>query len=154
MESFSPSEQLRIIEQGEAAPYVHYPSTPWWYAPAIGAWAAALVLAFSWWRGHAALFAGSLVLLVAIEGVFVVWQKRRHGALPVPGRGRPPAEIASMWRGYVAGMALVIAAVAVTCWLAGIAAGAVVAFVTVTAGIALYEWRYAGAAARVRARLR
>jgi hypothetical protein len=112
------------------------------------------VLTFSWWRVNAALFAGSLVLLVAIEVAFVAWQKRRHGALPRLGHGRPPAEILALWRGYVAGMLLVIAAVALTCWLAGIAAGAVVAFVTVTAGIALYEWRYAGASARVRARLR
>jgi hypothetical protein len=154
MESFSPSEQLRVIKRGEAAPYMTYPPTPWWYFPAIGGWVAALVLTFSWWRVNGVLFVGSLVLLVALEVLGFVWMKRRHGALPLVGRGHAPAEIASVWRGYVAGMVLVIAAVAVTCWLAGFAAGAVVAFVTVTAGLALYEWRYAGAVARVRERLR
>ena len=86
--------------------------------------------------------------------VFVAWQKRRHGALPLPGYGRAPAEIASVWRGYVAGLVVAVAAVAVACWLGGVPAGAVTAFVTVTAGLALYERRYAQAAARVRARLR
>jgi hypothetical protein len=72
----------------------------------------------------------------------------------MPGYGRPPAEIASVWRGYAAGLVVVIAAIAVAGWLGGIAVGAVVAFVTVTAGLAVYEWRYAVAAARVRERLR
>jgi small-conductance mechanosensitive channel len=154
MESTPPAEQLRIIERGEAAPYVHFPPTPWWYFPAVGAWAAALVGAFSWWRVNAALFAGSLALLIALEALFIAWLKRRHGALPLPGHGRPPAEIASVWRGYVAGLALVIAAIAAAWWLGGVAAGAVAAFATVTAGLALYERRYAAAAARVRERLR
>jgi len=154
MESITPAEQLRIIEQGEAAPYVHYPRTPWWYFPAVGAWAAALVGAFSWWRVNGFLFVGSLLLLIALEVLFIAWLKRRHGALPVPGYGRPPAEIASVWRGYVAGLTVVIGAVAAAWWLGGVAAGSVVAFATVTAGLALYERRYAVAAARVRERLR
>jgi len=154
MESISQAEQLRVAERGEAAPYVSFPPTPRWVFPAAGAWAAALVGAFALWRANAALFAGALVLLVALEVLFIAWQKRRHGALPVPGYGRPPAEIASVWRGYVAGLVVVIGAVAVAWWLGGIAAGAAVAFVTVTAGLALYERRYAGAAARVRQRLR
>jgi hypothetical protein len=154
MESIPPAEQLRIIEQGEAAPYIHFPPTPWWYFPAVGAWAAALVGTFSWWRVNGALFVGSLVLLIALEVVFIAWLRRRHGALPIPGYGRPPAEIASVWRGYVAGLVVVIGAIAVAWWLGGTAAGAVVAFATVTAGLALYERRYAVAAARVRERLR
>jgi hypothetical protein len=87
MESTPPSEQLRAAERGEAAPYVRFPPTPWWYSPVVGAWAAAFVGTFA-------------------------------------------------------------------CWLGGVAAGAVVAFVTVTAGLAVYERRYAVAAARVRERLR
>jgi hypothetical protein len=154
MESISPAEQLKVIEQGEAAPYVHFPPTPWWYFPAVGAWAAAFVGAFSWWRVNGVLFVGSLVLLLALEVLFIAWQKRRHGALPMPGHGCPPAEIASVWRGYVAGLVVVIGAVAAAWWFGGVAAGAVVAFVTVTAGLALYERRYAEAAARVRERLR
>jgi hypothetical protein len=146
--------QLRAIEQGEAAPYIHFPPTPWWYCPAVGAWAAAFVGAFAWWRVNGVLFAASLVVLIALEALFIGWLKRRHGALPMPGYGRPPAEIASVWRWYVAGFVAVIGAIAVAWWLGGVAVGAVVAFVTVTAGLALYERRYAEAAARARQRLR
>jgi hypothetical protein len=154
MESIPPHEQLRVIAQGEAAPYISYPPTPWWYSPAVGAWAAAFVGAFAWWRANSPLFIGALVVLIALEGLFIGWLRRRHGALPWPGYGRPPAEIAAVWRGYAVGLAVVAAAVAVSWWLGGVPAGAVVAFVTVTTGLALYERRYAQAAARVRDRLR
>ena len=154
MESTPPSEQLRAIEQGEAAPYIYFPPTPWWYFPAVGGWAAAFVGTFSWWRVNGVLFVSSLALLIVLELLFIGWLKRRHGALPLPGYGRPPAEIASVWRGYAAGMAVVIAVVAAAWWLGGVAVGAGVTFLTVTAGLALYEWRYARAAARVRERLR
>jgi hypothetical protein len=150
----TPEEQLRAIEQGEAAPYISYPPSPWWYSPMVGAWAAAFVGAFAWWRVNGPLFIGSLVVLTLLEGVFIGWLKRRHGALPWPGYGRPPAEIASVWRGYAAGLVMVAAAVGVSWWLGGVPVGAAVAFVTVTAGLAFYEWRYAQAAARVRERLR
>jgi len=154
MESTSPSEQLRAVERGEAAPYISYPPTPWWYYPVIGAWAAAFVGTFSWWRVDGLRFVLSLVLLIVLELLFVAWMKRRHGALPRPGYGRPPAEIASVWRGYVAGLMVVGVAIGVAWWLGGVAAGAAVAFLTVTAGLAFYERRYAAAAARVRERLR
>jgi hypothetical protein len=153
MESSPLPEQLRAVERGEAAPYVRFPPTPWWYAPVVGAWAAALVGTFSWWRVNAALFVAWLLLLIVLEGLFIGWLKRRHGALPMPGYGRPPAEIASVWRGYAAGLVAAIAAIAVAWWLGRVAVGAVVAFVTVTAGLAVYERRYAVAAARVRERL-
>lgn len=154
MESISPSEQLRAVERGEAAPYISYPPTPWWYFPVIGAWAAALVGTFTWWRVNGALFASSIVVLIALEVLFIAWMKRRHGALPMPGHGRPPAEIASVWRGYLAGLLVVVAAIGVAWWLGGVAVGAVVAFLTVTTGLVVYEQRYAVAAARVRERLR
>ena len=153
MES-TPAEQLQAAERGAAAPYISYPPTPWWYFPAIGAWAAAFVGTFAWWRVDGVRFLLSLVLLIALELLFVAWMKRRHGALPMPGRGRPPAEIASVWRGYAAGFLVVIAAIGVAWWLGGIAIGAVTAFLTVTAGLVVYEWRYAAAAAHVRERLR
>jgi hypothetical protein len=153
MESIPPAEQLRVIARGEAAPYVHFPPTPRWYFPAAGVWAGALVGSFSY-RTHIALFAGTLVTLIALEVLLVAWQKRRHGALPLPGYGRPPAEIVSVWRGYVAGMVVIAGAVALAWRLGGIPAGAVTAFATVTAGLVLYERRYARAAARVTERLR
>jgi len=154
MESIPPHEQLRVIAQGEAAPYISYPPTPWWYSPAVGAWAAAFVGAFAWWRANSPLFIGALVVLIALEGLFIGWLRRRHGALPWPGYGRPPAEIAAVWRGFAVGLAVVVAAVAVSWWLGGVPAGAAVTFVTVTTGLTLYERRYAQAAARVRDRLR
>jgi hypothetical protein len=154
MESTSAAEQLRAIERGEAAPYIRFPPTPWWYYPAVGAWAAGFVGTFHWWRVNGVLFVSSLVLLIALELLFIGWMKRRHGALPIPGYGRPPAEIASVWRGYLAGLLMVIAAVAFAWWLSGVAVGAAVAFLTVTAGLAVYEWRYGRAAARLRERLR
>ena len=86
-------EQLQIIERAAAAPYVNYPATPWWYSPLVGLWAAAMIGTFTWWRESTALFAASLAILIALEGAFIAWIQRRHGALPMPGRGTPPAEI-------------------------------------------------------------
>ncbi|MEV6281978.1 hypothetical protein [Kribbella sp. NPDC051770] len=146
-------EQLRNLERAEAAPYVEYPVTPWWYAPAIGLWVAAMIATFTWWRENAALFAGSLAALIVLELVFVTWMQRRHGALPMPGRGKPPAEIGALWGKYFAGLAAVVVAVGLVWWLVGVPAAAVVAFVLVTSGLVVYERRYAVAAARVKERL-
>lgn len=71
VESIPISEQRRALERGEAAPYIHSPRTPWWYSPVVGAWAAAFVGMFSWWRVNGVLFVGSLVLLTAMEGLFI-----------------------------------------------------------------------------------
>ena len=62
--------------------------------------------------------------------------RRRHGALPMVGHGRPPAEIAVLWRGYFVGLAVVVVAVAAGWWTGGVPVAAPVAFVLVTAGIA------------------
>jgi hypothetical protein len=146
-------EQLRVLERAEAAPYVTYPKTPWWYSPVVGLWAAALVGAFTWWRTSAALFLGSLVALVALELWFVTWMRRRHGAMPMPGRGKPPREIAAIWVRYFAAVPIVVVLVALAWWLGGVPAGAGAAFLLVTVGLWYYERRYAVAAAEVRERL-
>ncbi|WP_427889306.1 hypothetical protein ACQHIV_38735 [Kribbella sp. GL6] len=146
-------EQLRIIERAEAAPYVSYPKTPGWYAPVIGLWVAALIGVFTWWRDSAALFFPALVVLIGLEIAFLVWMQRRHGAMPFPGRGKPPREIGRIWKGYFAGVVVVVVVVAAIWWVAGVPAAAVSAFVLVTAGIWYYERRYAVAAAKVRERL-
>ena len=49
---------------------------------------------------------------------------------------------------------VVVAVIGVAWSLGGVAVGAAVAFLTVTAGLVVYERRYAAAAARVRERLR
>ena len=145
-------EQLQIIERAAAAPYVNYPATPWWYSPLVGLWAAAMIGAFTWWRENTALFAASLAILIALEGAFIAWIQRRHGALPMPGRGTPRRRsvgsgAATSWLPVVAGL------IALAWWLGGVPVAAVTAFVVVTAGLAYYERRYAVAAAKVRERL-
>ncbi|GIF69560.1 hypothetical protein Ais01nite_75950 [Asanoa ishikariensis] len=153
MEIAEAREQLRAVERASAAPYVQYPPSPWWYAPAVGAWVAGIVATFVWWRVNAALFLAALGVLIALELVFVFWARRRHGALPFPGRGRPPSEIAAVWRRYLIGALAIVSSVALTWWLTGPLVAAGVAFVLVTGGIAAYERRYARAATEVRSRL-
>ncbi|GEL21900.1 hypothetical protein PSU4_08540 [Pseudonocardia sulfidoxydans NBRC 16205] len=148
-----PRVALDELERAEAAPYVNYPATPWWHFPLMGLWAGAMVGAFVWWRESALLFVGAMVVLVAIETAYLVWLSRTHGALPMPGRGTPPAELAPVWRGYFIGVAVVVVGVGLVWWLLGIAAAAVTAFVLVTGGLAEYDRRYERAAARTRARL-
>jgi hypothetical protein len=153
MESSSAREQLAAAERGAAAPYLTYPRTPWWYAPAVGAWAAAVIGTFVWWRENAVLFTVALAVLIAGECVFIGWMQRRHGALPAPGRGTPPAEIAAVQRGFLLAVPVLVLVVGLVWWLAGVPAAAGTAFVLVTAGLIRYERRYADAAARTRARL-
>ena len=146
-------EQLRIIERAEAAPYISYPKTPWWYPPVAGLWVAGLIGAFTWWRDSGILFVGSLAVLVMLELAFLTWMQRRHGAMPFPGRGRPPREIGAIWVQYFLALPVLVVALGLVWWLAGVLAGAVAAFVLVTAGLWYYEGRYAVAAAEVRERL-
>jgi hypothetical protein len=153
VESTYARTRLAVAERAAAAPYVDYPPTPWWYAPVIGAWTAAVLGTFVWWRENAGLFIAALLVLIALELLFVSWMKRRHGALPVPGRGRPPAEIAAVWRGYMLGVAAIALLVALAWVLGGTLIAAGSAFVLVTAGLIGYERRYAVAAAQVRSRL-
>ncbi|GAA3198903.1 hypothetical protein ACFO1B_02375 [Dactylosporangium siamense] len=153
MESDEVREQLALVRRAEAAPYIDYPPTPWWYSPAIGAWVAGMIGAFTWWRSDAVLFVGTLAALIVLELAFLTWMRRRHGALPMPGRGTPPHEIAAAWRGYAIALPVVVVVVGFVWWLAGVPVAAGVAFVLVTAGLAVYERRYAAAAAKVRSRL-
>ncbi|WP_327637411.1 hypothetical protein OHB24_03185 [Kribbella sp. NBC_00482] len=146
-------EQLRIIERAEAAPYVSYPKTPWWYPPVVGLWAAALIGAFASWRDSSALFFTALAVLIGLEVAFLTWMQRRHGAMPFPGRGRPPREIGRLWNRYFVAVGVVVVIVALAWWLAGVLAAAPTAFVLATAGLWYYERRYAVIAAQVRERL-
>jgi len=146
-------EQLRIIERAEAAPYISYPKSPWWYPPVAGLWVAALIGAFTWWRDNSLLFVSSLAVLLGLEIAFLTWMQRRHGAMPFPGRGRPPGEIRRIWIRYILAVPVLMIAVGLAWWLVSVLAGAVTAFALVTAGIWYYERRYAVAAAKVRERL-
>lgn len=155
MES-SAEDEFAMLERAEAAPYLDYPATPWWYAPAVGLWVAALVGA-SWWAivGEPALFIGAVAVLLVVEGIFLGWMQRRHGAFPfpLPGRGNPPREIVALWRGFGIGVAVIVLLVGLAWWQVGIPLAAAMAFVLVAGGVALYERRYARAVVRARERL-
>lgn len=142
-----------MVERAEAAPYLNYPASPWWYFPAVGLWVAAMIGVFTWWQSNIILFVGLIAALLALEVVFLSWMQRRHGALPMPGRGTPPAEIASAWRRYFSSLPALIAVVALAWWQLGIPAASAVAFVLVTTGLAVYERSYGRAATKARERL-
>lgn len=153
MESSELHAALREAERGAAAPYIAYPTTPWWYPLVLGAWAAAMVGMFVFWRQNGALFFAGIAILISLEVLFLTWLQRRHGALPMLGKGKPPEEIAASYRGYFAGLAVIVAAVALVWLLAGVPAAAATTFVLVSAGLFWYEKVYSAAAERVKARL-
>lgn len=145
--------QSQELERAEAAPYVGLPPSPWWVAPAFGAWFAAYVGAFALWGRREILFVVAMVALSAGVGAFFGWLSRRYGALPLPGRGTPPPEIRSEHRRYGVGALAVLALVAgVWAWV-GVAAASAATFVLVTVAFSWYCARYEQAAARVRERL-
>ena len=144
---------LLAAERAAAAPYIDYPASPAWYAPVTGLWFAAFVGAFTWWRGSTALFVSFLVVLIALEAGFLAWMQKRHGALPMPGTGTPPAEIGRVWRGYYAGCVLVLGLVALVWWQFGVPPAALTTFVLVASALTWYERAYAKAAGSVRERL-
>jgi hypothetical protein len=145
------ADHLAAAERAAAAPYVDYPATPPWYAPAVGAWAGALVGALLLLDEHPVLRVVSLLALVAVESGFIAWYRRYRGTMPT--LRRAPAEMSREFGWYFLGLALVVAVVAAAAlWVSGVLA-AVLAFVLVTVGAEAYERRYARAAAATRARL-
>ncbi len=146
-----PRQQLAEAERAAAAPYVDYPPTPRWYAPAVGAWSAALLAVVTTRTSHHVLAIVMLASLLAAEGAFFAWYRAKRGTMP--SMRQVPTEIrAEMWR-YLVGLAVVVAAVAAAVVLASWVVAAVVTFVLVTAGLTVYERRYERAAAATRARL-
>jgi hypothetical protein len=129
------------------------PPSPWWVPPAFGVWFAAFVGAFAFWRENELAFAAMMIALSAGIGVFLGWLTRRYGALPMPGRGNPPAEIRREYRRYAVGAVVIAGIVACVWWWAGVVAASAAAFVLVTAGLSLYQTRYERAASVVRERL-
>lgn len=130
MESYSEArEALDEMERGEASPYVDYPPTPSWCPPLVGLLAGALVLGIAVLMGSTWL--GCVVIggLVVLEGAFLTWYSRFHGALP--SLRNPPREFRPLLGRLAVGYAGMIATVAVT----------------------IYEKAYAATAARMRARL-
>jgi hypothetical protein len=141
---------LTAAERAAAAPYIDYPPTPRWYPPAVGAWAAALVLTIGV-SDHKVVFIPALLTLLAIEGAFLAWYRRYRGTMP--SMRQVPTEIArAMWQ-YLIALVAVVVAIGIAFQAIGPTAGAIVAFLTVTLALHFYERRYAAAAAATRARL-
>lgn len=148
-----PTERVRELQRAEAAPYVGMPPAPWWVPPFFGAWFAAYVAAFAFWRESQLAFIVVMIVLSAGVGGLLGWLTRRYGALPMPGRGTPPSEIRREYRHYAVGAVVIVGLVACVWWWAGVGAASATAFVLVTAGLRLYQVRYERAAAVVRRRL-
>jgi len=153
MESNEARELARTLERAEAAPYVTYPSMPWWYPSAVGAWFAGMACVLLVGATSDLRITLALLVLLLVELAFFRWYRRKHGAFPLPFHGNPPAEISRVYREYFAGWAVVAAVVALTVWLAGTWPAVVATFGLVTALFAVHEHRYAAAAAAVKGRL-
>lgn len=111
MESHESREMLRTLARAEAAPHLSYPKLPRWAPVVFGAWFAAIAAGL----GHADHTGGKLGLaaLLLVEALFLRWFSRAHGAMPWPGRGNPPTEIARLYdRRYEAAGAAVRARLA------------------------------------------
>lgn len=152
MESEEARELQRTLERAEAAPYLDYPQLPWWYPAAFGAWFAAMAaLLLGYLSDPFGLLA--LVALIGVEIWFFRWFERKHGAMPWPGKGNPPAEIARIHRAYYIGCFAVLFAVALTWWLLGHWPAVAATFILATGGFWLYDVRFEAVAERVRERL-
>lgn len=150
-DAFDLAEAQRTAERAEAAPYVDYPPTPWWYYPASGAWVAAYVGLLGLWDRQPVLLVGGMVALSAVVGGWLSWYQRYHGAMPRPFRG--PRELRTAYVVYVLVSLAVVALVAGAWQVAGHLAAVVTGFVVTAIGLYAYERSYAGAARRVRERL-
>ena len=152
MESITPQQQaLAAAHRAAAAPFVDYPPTPWWFFPAAGAWAAAMVLTVFGISRTPALFLPVLAGLIAAEYAFFTWYRRYRGTTPTL-KNAPP-EIAREMRRYFAGVVVVGAVVVAAAILTTAIVAAGLAFVLVTGGLLVYERRYESAASEIRARL-
>jgi hypothetical protein len=143
---------LLDVERAEAVAYLEYPPTPRWYFPAVGAWSALLVLAVTGLGDRPALAVPLLVALLAIEWAFLAWYRRYRQTMP--SLTGAPVEIRREFTRYFVGLVVVVGLCVGAGLLGGPIAAAVVAFVTVTTGLVLYERRYAAAARATRQRLR
>lgn len=144
-------QQLDIAERASAAPFVDYPTTPGWYAPVVGLWAAGMAAVIPNMDDNKAVTVPLLLALIAIEFGFISWYRRFMGTMP--NLKNAPAEIRAEMKRYFVGAVVAFVAIALALIVVGWWAGAIVAFATVTAGLTIYERRYAAAAERTKQRL-
>lgn len=144
-------ELLAEAERAAAAPYIDYPPTPRWYPPAVGVWAAAMLLAVVGLEDRPAVSGPVVLALVALELWFFSWYRRYRKTWP--SMRHAPDEIARAMRRFYQWLVVVVAVCAAVYFLAGLLPAVVAVFLTVTVGLARYEQAYADAAAAARERL-
>lgn len=137
--------QLRETERGEAASWVTYPPSPWWWPLAFGAWTFLYVLALGLLDGVAQ--AGATFPLALVMVGVIAWERRRRGSWPT---GRPPQQLRRPMTVLFAGL-LGIAGVA---WLVGKTVGTWPAAALAGVAVAGLVWWYGAAYDRVATQLR
>ncbi len=152
MESYTEARSaLAVAERAGAAPYIDYPPTPKWYPAAVGAWLAAMIVVCHGASERPAVFVPALLVLLAAEGAFFAWYRRRWQTWP--SMRNAPREIHAAYRRYAVGVTLAFAIGIAAYVLISPYVAAVLAFVLTTAGLTLYERDYANAAEATRRRL-
>jgi hypothetical protein len=146
-----PHQLLVEAERASAAPYVEYPAVSGWFAPGAGVWAAALVYVLTAHMGQLWIMAPAVAALLGIEAAWMAVYRRKWGTFPV--MRHAPAEVRRVYVWYFVGVAVALVATALAYVGWGAAGATVSAFVTVTAGLTLYERSYTQAADATRARL-
>jgi hypothetical protein len=151
MESDELTQALRDADRAAAAPWTDYPRTPNWYPPVTGAWATGLFAAVNQRSAHPVGAVAGIVVLLALEVVFIAWYRRYRGALP--SLASPPREFRPAIARYLLGLTIVAA----LAWLAWVFGGLIGSLIAVFAGITTllwwYEREYARAASATRQRL-
>jgi len=146
-----PVGALREHERAAALPYIEYPPTPAWYPPAVGAWAALFLACFLYlFREPAFLFC--MAGLLALEGGFFTWYRRKRGTMP--SLRQAPLEFNHAFRLYFGGLAVVLTVIAAAVLMLPRPVAVLTCLVLVTLGLTAYERVYRRAADATRARLR
>ena len=148
MESDEARRQLREIERGEAASWLHFADHEWWLPVGFGIWAGAFVLSLGLLEGPPRGLA--TLALLAAPMVYVGWDRRRRAVYP---QGPMPREL---WRSTCALVALSIAVALLSpsvyfasgVWVAALATG-----IATAAAVELYGRVYAADTDRARRRL-
>jgi hypothetical protein len=146
-----PRQQLAEARRAAAAPYVDYPPTPSWFPVTVGAWSAGLVAALTVLEQHPVLKSVLVLGLVLAEAAFIGWYRTYRGTSP--SLRQVPREIGREMTRFAVGFVVVVLAVLGAAVLLPPVVPVALAFVLVTAGVSVYERRYARAAAATRARL-